>query len=54
MKKNHGQIGYTDKEKPEIIRKDFGMSKSEFKRAIGRLLKEKRIIIKENNIFLDN
>lgn len=29
------------------------MSKSEFKRAIGRLLKEKHIIIGENNIFLD-
>lgn len=53
MEDNHGQIGYTDKEKPEIIRKDFGMSKSEFKRAIGRLLKERRIIITENNIFLD-
>lgn len=53
MEKHDGQIGYTDKEKPEIIRKDFGMSKSEFKRAIGRLLKERRIIIGENNIFLD-
>ena len=53
MEKHGGQIGYTDKEKPEIIRKDFGMSKSEFKRAIGRLLKERRIIIGENNIFLD-
>lgn len=53
MKSNGGEIGYNDKEKPEIIRKDFGMSKSEFKRAIGRLLKEKHIIIGENNIFLD-
>lgn len=53
MEKNNGEIGYTDKEKPEIIRKDFGMSKSEFKRAIGRLLKERHIIIGENNIFLD-
>ena len=53
MEQNGGEIGYNDKVKPEIIRKDFGMSKSEFKRAIGRLLKEKRIIISENNIFLD-
>ena len=29
------------------------MSKSEFKRAIGRLLKEKRLTIGENNIFLN-
>ena len=53
MKDNGGKIDYTDKEKPEVIRKDFNMSKSEFKRAIGRLLKEKHIIIGENNIFLD-
>lgn len=51
---NHdGKIGYTDKAAPEIIRRDFGMSKNEFKRAIGRLLKEKHIIIGENNIFLN-
>lgn len=53
LEKNGGEIGYTDKAKPEIIRKDFGMSKSEFKRAIGRLLKERCIIIGENNIFLN-
>lgn len=53
MEHNGGKIGYNDKAKPEIIKKDFGMSKSEFKRAIGRLLKERRIIIGENNIFLD-
>ncbi|WP_455950252.1 CvfB family protein [Eubacterium sp.] len=52
MEKNNGEIGYTDKAKPEIIKKDFGMSKNEFKRAIGRLLKERRVIIKENSINL--
>lgn len=52
IKSNGGQLGYTDKAKPEIIRADFCMSKSEFKRAIGRLLKEQRIIIGESNIFL--
>ena len=52
MKKNNGEIGYTDKARPEIIKKDFGMSKNEFKRAIGRLLKERRVIIKENSINL--
>lgn len=53
MKNNGGKIDYTDKAKPQVIRKDFNMSKSEFKRAIGRLLKEKHIIIGENSIFLD-
>jgi len=52
MEKNNGEIGYTDKVRPEIIKKDFGMSKNEFKRAIGRLLKERRVIIKENSINL--
>lgn len=52
MEKNNGEIGYTDRAKPEIIKKDFGMSKNEFKRAIGRLLKERRVIIKENSINL--
>lgn len=53
MENNGGKIGYTDKASPEIIQKDFNMSKSEFKRAIGRLLKEKRLTIGENNIFLN-
>ena len=53
MEKNGGKINYTDKASPEQIRKDFHMSKSEFKRAIGRLLKEKRLTIGENSIFFN-
>ena len=52
MREHGGKLGYTDKAKPEIIKKDFNMSKNEFKRAIGRLLKEDRVSIGENNIFL--
>lgn len=52
LTENGGKLGYTDKVAPEQIRKDFQMSKNEFKRAIGRLLKEGRVIIGENNIFL--
>lgn len=52
MLQNGGKIDYTDKANPEIIKKDFEMSKNEFKRAIGKLLKEKRITIGENNIFI--
>ena len=47
-----GRLEYTDKASPEIIRRDFQMSKNEFKKAIGRLLKENRISIGENSIFL--
>lgn len=53
MENNGGKIDYTDKASPERIKTDFNMSKSEFKRAIGRLLKEKRLTIGENNIFLN-
>ncbi|MCR5737277.1 MAG: S1 RNA-binding domain-containing protein [Eubacterium sp.] len=52
LEEHGGKLGYTDKAKPEIIRRDFHMSKNEFKRAIGRLLKEGRVSIGENNIFL--
>nr|WP_302689879.1 S1-like domain-containing RNA-binding protein [uncultured Eubacterium sp.] len=53
MKENGGKIDYTDKASPEVIKRDFNMSKSEFKRAIGRLLKEHQVIIGENNIFIE-
>ncbi|SHJ63085.1 CvfB family protein [Parasporobacterium paucivorans] len=45
-----GVLPYNDKAAPEVIRKDFGMSKNEFKRAVGKLLKEGRISIEENSI----
>ncbi len=54
LEKMGGTLGYTDKASPEIIRRDFQMSKNEFKRAIGRLLKERRVTIGENSIFLNN
>lgn len=53
MVKNNGQLGYGEKVSPEKIREDFSMSKNEFKRAIGRMFKERRILIEENNIFLN-
>lgn len=45
-----GELPYTDKASPEIIERDFGMSKAAFKRAIGKLLKENRVIIGKNAI----
>ena len=37
---------------PEDIRSEFGMSKNEFKRAIGRLYKSKKIKISKTGIEL--
>ncbi|MCR5675148.1 MAG: S1 RNA-binding domain-containing protein [Lachnospiraceae bacterium] len=47
-----GRIPFTDKADPVRIREAFGMSKNEFKRAVGRLLKEDRIEIGETEIRL--
>lgn len=40
-----GSLPFNDKAAPEVIRHETGMSKNEFKRAIGRLLKEGRVQI---------
>lgn len=48
----NGVLPFTDKASPELIRQEFGMSKNEFKRAVGRLLKEGRIEITEQVIRL--
>ena len=47
-----GHIPYTDKTvDPEQVKKDFGVSKAAFKKAIGKLLKEKKIKITKTAIF---
>lgn len=38
-----GQMPYGDKTSPDIIDREFGMSKAAFKRALGKLLKEKQV-----------
>ena len=45
-----GVLPFTDKAAPEIIKYETGMSKNEFKRAVGNLLKAGRIEIKEKVI----
>ena len=47
IRKNGGFLPFTDKAEPERIKAEFGMSKAAFKRAVGRLLKQGRIIIDE-------
>ncbi len=45
-----GVLPFNDKARPETIRREFNMSKNEFKRAVGRLLKEGKIRITETSI----
>ena len=50
LEKQGGFLPFTDKAAPERIKQETGMSKNEFKRAVGRLLKERKIEIKEHGI----
>jgi Uncharacterized protein conserved in bacteria len=47
-----GSLPFHDKTSPEIIKREFRMSKNAFKRAIGRLMKQNRIEILEDGIRL--
>ena len=43
LEKAGGFLPFHDKTSPEIIKREFKISKAAFKRAIGRLLKEKKV-----------
>lgn len=45
-----GVLPFTDKASPETIKRETQMSKNEFKRAVGHLLKENKITIGEKAI----
>lgn len=47
-----GNLPFNDKADPELIKKEFGLSKNAFKRAVGRLLKEKKVKITDKGITL--
>jgi predicted RNA-binding protein (virulence factor B family) len=47
-----GVLPFNDKANPEVIKRETGMSKNEFKRAVGNLLKNGRIEIKPDCIRL--
>ena len=46
-----GVLPFDDKASPEVIKREFGLSTNAFKRAIGHLLKEGKIEIKERRIY---
>lgn len=52
LKKQGGQISITDKSTPEEIRARFGISKKNFKKALGALYKKRRITIESDGIRL--
>ena len=50
LKKNNGFIAVSDKTSPEIIKNMFGISKNNFKKAIGALYKRKLIFFASDGI----
>lgn len=45
-----GALPFNDKADPELIKREFNLSKNAFKRAVGRLLKEGKIVIDDKSI----
>lgn len=45
-----GVLPFTEKASPEVIERELSMSKAAFKRAVGRLLKQRKIEIKDGKI----
>ncbi len=50
LNESQGFLPFNDKTDAFVIKKEFNMSKSSFKRAVGKLLKEKKIRITERGI----
>ena len=46
-----GVLPFDDRLSPEVIQREFGLSKAAFKRAIGHLMKEKKVEIKDKRIY---
>lgn len=52
IKSYKGVLPFNDKADKEIIKKEFGLSKNAFKRAVGKLLKDGKIVITDKTIEL--
>ena len=46
-----GVLPFDDHVSPEVIKREFGISKATVKRAVGRLLKEEKITIRDGRIY---
>ena len=52
LKENHGFMAVSDKSSPQMIEAMFGISKKNFKKAIGSLYKKKLIIFESDGVRL--
>lgn len=46
-----GVLPFDDKAAPEVIKREFGLSKAAFKRAVGHLMKEGKVAIRDQRIY---
>ena len=49
-----GVLPFTEKASPEVIKRETGLSKAAFKRAVGRLYKERKITLDGGKIRVSN
>lgn len=47
-----GVLPFDDKADPEVIQREFGLSKNAFKRAVGHLYKEKKVKLEKGKIIV--
>ena len=47
-----GVLPFDDRVSPAIIQREFGLSKNAFKRAVGHLMKEGKVEIRDRRIYL--
>ena len=52
LRELNGVLPFDDKAAPEVIKEKFGLSKSAFKRAVGRLLKDGKVELKNGKIYM--
>ena len=47
-----GVLPFDDHASPEVIKREFGLSKNAFKRAVGHLMKEGKVEIRDKRIYI--
>lgn len=52
LKENRGSIPVTDHSPPHVIREWFGVSKKTYKKALGALYKERRVVLSRDEVSL--
>lgn len=52
LNQHNGYLELTDKSSPDLIERRFNMSKSTFKKSIGILYRQRKVILKDDGVYL--